>query len=269
MNKSLVRQQFGSNAANYVDSVVHAKGASLAKLVDVVQPQTAWHGLDVATGAGHTAFAFAPHVSKMLATDLTEQMLEQVRKQISTKGHANVETALADAEALPFEDSSFDLVTCRIAPHHFPSIPAFVDEIRRVLKSGGIAAIVDNVSPDQNTTPGFSDQELDAAATDYNDFEKLRDPSHVRAWTVSEWLTCIADAGLDVFHFECLDKAMSFNAWCRNQSVPNDLEPVLSDMLTKASPAFAEYIRPHPLDHDDIGFVITELLVVARKPHRS
>ncbi len=47
----------------------------------------------------------------MLATDLTEEMLEQVRKQVKEKGLGNVDTAHADAEAMPFEDQTFDLVT--------------------------------------------------------------------------------------------------------------------------------------------------------------
>ncbi|MGI9423359.1 MAG: hypothetical protein ACR2PA_09200, partial [Hyphomicrobiaceae bacterium] len=62
-----------------------------------------------------------------------------------------------------------------------------------------------------------------------------------------------------------LDKAMSFNAWCRNQSVPSETVPRLASMLKDASPAFAAYIRP--LDEtDDIGFTIVELLAVAKKP---
>ena len=60
MNKSLVQQQFGAHAAAYATSSVHAKGASLGRLVELVRPQPSWQALDVATGAGHTAAAFAP-----------------------------------------------------------------------------------------------------------------------------------------------------------------------------------------------------------------
>ena len=58
-------------------------------------------------------------------------------KLATSKGFANMETAHADAEALPFEDARFDLVTCRIAAHHFPDVPTFVAEVWRVLKGGG------------------------------------------------------------------------------------------------------------------------------------
>ena len=63
MSKSTVQQQFGANAAHYVTSQPHAQGASLARLVELVGPQPDWLLLDVATAAGHTALAFAPHVA--------------------------------------------------------------------------------------------------------------------------------------------------------------------------------------------------------------
>ena len=76
----------------------------------------------------------------MIASDLTAEMLVEAAKLAKAKGFANMETAPADAEALPFEDARFDLVTCRIAPHHFPDIPTFVAEVWRTLKPGGTFA---------------------------------------------------------------------------------------------------------------------------------
>ncbi|MBU2532689.1 MAG: methyltransferase domain-containing protein, partial [Alphaproteobacteria bacterium] len=168
MSKDLVRELFGANAANYVVSDVHAKGASLARLVEIVDPKPDWQGLDIATGGGHTALVFAPHVARMIASDLTREMLAQVEAQVRDKAIGNVDTVEADAEALPFDDASFNLVTCRIAPHHFPDIPKFVSEVYRVTKPGGVFALVDNAAPDEATNPGFSDEELSEAAETYN-----------------------------------------------------------------------------------------------------
>lgn len=264
MSKELIQKQFGANAANYVTSSVHAKGVSLKRLVEMAEPKPDWTVLDVATGGGHVAFAFAPHVARVVASDLTEEMLVEVRKQIDAKGMANVETARADAEALPFADASFDLVTCRIAPHHFGDIPKFVAEVRRVLKPGGTFALVDNVSPDANITPGFSDAELQQAADTYNRFEKIRDPSHGRAWQPMEWHDCVAAAGFEIAHSEFLPKKMHFLSWLNNMSVPEDKRPGLEEMLRKPAPAFAAYIQP--VDGDDgLGFTIAELLMIARR----
>src|SRR6266567_1474878 len=130
MTKSLVQEQFGATAAHYLTSKPHAKGKSLERLVELVQPQPHWHALDVATGAGHTAYAFAPHVARQWATDITDEMLNLVRGEVAKRQLANVRIAHAKAETLPFDDATFDLVSCRVAPHHFDSIDAFLDETR-------------------------------------------------------------------------------------------------------------------------------------------
>src|SRR6478752_8557165 len=184
MSKTAVQEQFGKTAAHYLTSKPHAAGKSLERLVILTSPQKNWRALDVATGGGHVAYTFAPHVERMWATDITQEMLDMVRGEAQKRGLANIRVAYAKAEALPFEDASFDLVTCRIAPHHFDSIPDFLAEVHRVLKPGATAAIVDNVVPA-------------GAVGDYiNAFERLRDPSHLRAFAMEEWRAAFAAARL-------------------------------------------------------------------------
>jgi ubiquinone/menaquinone biosynthesis C-methylase UbiE len=265
MSKELVQQQFGANAAAYLTSTVHAKGASLARLVELVEPRKDWTALDVATGAGHTAAVFAPHVAKVVASDLTPEMLEQVKKLAAGKGLANMETALADAEALPFADAAFDLVTCRIAPHHFPNVETFLAEVHRVLKPGGTFALVDNVSPDAETTPGFSAAELKAAGVAYNAFEKLRDPSHGRALDTAEWLVLMTKVGLELAHREHAPKAMDFQSWVKTMNVPAETVPRLAAMLDEASPALKSFLKPRN-EGGKRGFTLDELIAIARRP---
>lgn len=264
MPKSLVQSQFGMNARNYVTSDVHAKGASLARLVELVKPQDHWRVLDVATAAGHTALAIAPHVAHVVASDITPEMLVETRRLVAERGLTNVETAEADAEALPFADVSFDLVTCRIAPHHFADVAAFLSEARRVLRPNGILAVVDNVSPDAETTPGFTIRELKDAAIGYNAFEKIRDPSHHRALTMTEWRELIADMGFEVLAAELAPKTMDFAAWCRTMSVPADTVERLAAMLRDAGSAFGAFIQQRT-DGATIGFRLVEAIVIARK----
>jgi len=222
MTKSLVQEQFGATAAHYLTSKPHAKGKSLERLVELVQPQPAWRALDVATGAGHTAYAFAPHVARVWATDITEEMLALVRDEIAKRNLANVRVAYAKAEALPFEDQSFDLVTCRIAPHHFDSIAGFLDEARRVLKSGATLAIADNIVP-----PG--------SVGDYvNAFERLRDPSHLRAWTMEEWRAALAGHGFAVRHEESAAKSIEFSSWASRHDA--NMQALLKAMLAETTP---------------------------------
>ncbi len=265
MSKTLVQSQFGANAKNYVTSAVHAKGASLARLVELVQPKPDWRALDVATAAGHTAFAFAPHVAHVTASDITPEMLAEARKLAAEKGFTNVDTAEGDAEALPFMDGAFDLVTCRIAPHHFPDVHAFVAEVWRVLKPGGTFALVDNISPDSITTPGFSNDALAEAAAAYNAFEKLRDPSHGRALTAGEWRDLITRQGFVLKAEERMDKAMDFDTWRRTMAVPAADVPTLCGMLTDSAPALAAFLRPQQAD-GKLGFALIEGVFIATKP---
>src|SRR6476620_6255198 len=99
-NKDLVKQQYGAHAEGYVTSKVHAQGASLKRLVELVQPVKVWRVLDVSTGGGHTALAFAPYVREVVASDLTPEMLQAAEKFIRGQGATNVTFKLADAENL-------------------------------------------------------------------------------------------------------------------------------------------------------------------------
>lgn len=253
--KDANRRQFGANAANYATSEVHAKGASLGRLVELVAPQDSWRALDIATAAGHTAFVFAPHVNHVVATDLTPEMIELAAAGAVERGLDNVSTELADAEALPFEDASFDLVTCRIAPHHFPDQPGFIGEVARVLKPGGTFAMVDNVVPTNAEVALFCD-----------DWEQRRDPSHVNCLSLPDWQRLCAEAGLDVSHAETAPKKMQFQRWADNMDVAADLRPQLLDDLLNATPAVREFLKPSGTTQQDASFELTEGLVVAGKP---
>lgn len=264
MTKSLVQQQFGAHAAAYATSAVHAKGASLGRLIELVEPQSHWQALDIATGAGHTAAAFAPHVAHVVASDITEEMLDEARKLAAAKGLANIEVAAADAEALPFEDQRFDLVTCRIAAHHFPDVPRFVREVKRVLKGGGTFALVDNIAPDALSTPGFPEAELRAAALTYNVFEKVRDPSHGRCLGLTEWGGIIGAAGIDLKHSERLPKDMEFAPWVERMAADAATVARLRAMLEDGTPALKAFLKPR-LEDDKLWFTLDEAILIARK----
>ena len=252
--KDLNRTQFGANAKNYATSQVHAKGASLARMVELVEPQPQWRVLDVATAAGHTGLAFAPHVAHVTATDLTPEMVALAGERAAELGSHNVTTQLADAEALPFDDNSFDLVTCRIAPHHFPNPPSFISEVARVLVPGATFAMVDNIVPENSEVALFCD-----------DWERRRDPSHVGCLSMAEWAQLMSNTGLAVQVSETAPKRMAFKSWADNMSVPKDVRPGLLTDLLEATPAVREFLRPEGSTQDDAVFYLTEGLFVASK----
>jgi ubiquinone/menaquinone biosynthesis C-methylase UbiE len=250
MSKSLVQEHFGATARSYLTSKPHAQGKSLDRLVELTQPRPDWQVLDVATGAGHTAYALAPHVARVWATDITEEMLNVVREQAGKRSLANLRVAYAKAEGLPFEDETFDLVTCRIAPHHFESIPRFLDEARRVLKRSGTFALVENVVPE-------------GSVGDYiNAFERFRDPSHIRAWTLQEWRDALRRHGFAVTHEEQMEKTMDFSSWAARHDAT--MQRLLRSMLTQTTPGVAAALAPHD-QAGELTFRLIEGIFIARR----
>jgi ubiquinone/menaquinone biosynthesis C-methylase UbiE len=250
MTKTLVQEQFGKTAATYLTSKPHAKGQSLERLVALTSPQNDWRVLDVATGGGHVAYTFAPHVARVWATDITQEMLDMVKAEAAKRGLANVRTAYAKAEALPFEDATFDLVTCRIAPHHFDSISDFLGEVNRVLKPSGLFALVDNVVPA-------------GSVGDYiNAFERFRDPSHLRAWTMQEWRDALKKAGLTVSHEEQIYKTMEFASWAGRHDAT--MQALLRAMLAQVTPEVKATLEPNG-SGSDLTFRLCEGLFVGKR----
>jgi ubiquinone/menaquinone biosynthesis C-methylase UbiE len=262
MSKALVKEQFGAAAEAYAVSRVHAQGASLGRLIELVAPQPDWRMLDIATGAGHTAFAFAPHVEEVVASDITPEMLATTLRLAQQRGLSNLRIQEADAEALPFPDASFELVTCRIAPHHFADVAAFLGEARRVLRPGGLFAMVDN------TVPGSAGEDVESmaqrSAGDYiNSIEKLRDPSHHRCLSVEEWLAAFVAAGFTVVHHETQPKAIEFLDWAVRLNPAADVVPRLRTLLLQAPPAAAAFLQVTPAG-DDLHFLLREAILIGR-----
>jgi ubiquinone/menaquinone biosynthesis C-methylase UbiE len=253
-SKALSRAQYTKHAQGYVTSKAHAKAPELARLVELARPQPDWVVLDVATGGGHTALVFAPHVGGVVATDLTPKMLDTAEAHITEQGATNVEFKLADAEDLPFDDGSFDLVTCRIAPHHFPDCARFVQESTRVLKPGGLLLVQDHVLPD--------DEE---AARAVDAFERLRDPSHNRAFDESEWRSMFEDAGLDVEHTEQIIKRHAFLPWAERQGCTADTTSQLIAMMQQAPTLAKEWMDPQDWSTPEATFVNHHILIAGRK----
>src|ERR687888_1275240 len=88
--KELARARFGRSAGSYVTSTILAEGGELPRMLDLARLTGAERVLDVATGGGHTALAFAPHVREVVATDLTPEMLEAAERFVRGQGAENV-----------------------------------------------------------------------------------------------------------------------------------------------------------------------------------
>ena len=147
--------------------------------------------LDVATGAGHTGLFFAGLGHEVTLADVSQAMLDRSSEAAAARGLA-VATRLHTAEKLPDADSCFDLVTCRVAAHHFSAPAEFVRETARVLRPGGWFLLIDgSIEDDQPEAEEWLHQ-----------VEKLRDPSHHRLLSPRSWTRLCEDARLPVVHSE-------------------------------------------------------------------
>lgn len=250
--KAKVQAQFGPSSDAYATSDVHARGESLALLVELVRPQPDWQVLDVATGAGHTALAFAPHVARVVATDVTAEMLRKTAELAAKRGLTNVETQPADAENLPFDDASFDLVTCRIAFHHFPNPRQALTEFARVLKPGGLLGFTDNITVPDRQAAGY-----------YNAYEKLRDPSHNWVYPLVRLQAMIEDAGLKVEASRELSKEFEFHEWADRQHASAATKEKLLEMMRHLPELLQPFLAPRWAD-ETMYFTLHEAVIIAR-----
>lgn len=251
---TLVQQQFGANAERYVRSRVHAQGQSLNRMVMLAAPEADWLALDVAPGGGHSAMAVAAHVRRVVALDITEAMLQAAREYARRLGRTDIVWVRGDGGRLPWTSATFDLVTCRVALHHFPDQAAAVHEWARVLKPGGRLVLVDNIAPD------------DAAAETYiNTFEKLRDPSHVWMHRLGQLVAFVQTAGLVVEHTERLVKPMQFHAWMERMQVATSVQRELHALLWDSAGAARTFLHPQETE-TGITFHLHEGIISARRP---
>lgn len=204
-----IRRQFGAAAARYATSSYHQSSPDLEKMLNAVDLTGREQVLDVGTGTGHTALAFAPHVASVIGLDMTEAMLEKARELAMEQGASNADFELGDAMDLPYESERFDLVTCRVCAHHFDDAQRAVEEMARVLRPGGWLLVVDSVSPEDP-----------AEDTYLNCIELIRDPSHVRNYTVSQWKGMFDASGLRAQYKGTWAAPLDFEDWVQRMGTP-------------------------------------------------
>lgn len=248
------RSQFGPVAESYLTSASHSNEAELAQFVQWVSPNGGTM-LDIATGGGHVAYAFAPHVTKVLATDITPEMLDIVSREASKRRLANLETRLMSAEDLVLAEATMDGVACRLAAHHFVDLPRFLREVYRVLVLGGWFLLVDTCGIDDDHV---ADSGLDA-------IERLRDPSHVRNQTPNTWRSILGASGFDIEKFELLAHEYAIKSWMDRMRVQEPQRSQLCEMMKSSEGALRKYLHPRG-EGEDLSFWLHQVAILARKP---
>lgn len=190
-NQSASAAQFNRQSDRYGKSHILADTQDVEQGLRDVPLSSGGTALDVATGGGHTALWLARHGWRVTAGDIAPRMLENAQALCAEVGF-RIETRLFPAEEIPFNDGSFDLVTVRVASHHFSSPAKFIREAARVLKPGAHFLLIDGSVPDDDPE---TEEWLHRV-------EKWRDPSHGRFLSRKGWEDLAREAGLKVVRSE-------------------------------------------------------------------
>jgi SAM-dependent methyltransferase len=247
---AVVDRQFGSQAAAYLNSGVHAAGADLTALVELVAQANAANVLDLGCGAGHVSFGVAPHVNSVVAYDLSPQMLAVVSQAARDRSLDNISVRQGVVEALPFADESFDFVLSRYSAHHWGDLDAGLREAARVVRAGGLVGIVDAISPGSP----LLDTVLQAT-------EILRDPSHVRDYSRAEWEAAFARSGLVADIVSPFQVHLEFGVWTERMRTPATQVAAIRALQGSVADSVRAYFRIG----EDGSFDLDVALLVARK----
>jgi ubiquinone/menaquinone biosynthesis C-methylase UbiE len=246
---SKVGQQFGAVAEAYLSSHVHRQGADLEAVAEKLQQKPLGRVLDLGCGAGHLSFAAAPFAEAVVAYDLSPEMIGIVGREARQRGHNNLSTQTGQVEKLPFEDRSFDWVLTRYSAHHWNDVRRALHEARRVLRSDGGLIIIDVCAPE--------DPLLD---THLQTVELLRDGSHVRDYSLSNWSAMLAEAGFEIENHSMWKLPLDFKTWVDRMNTPALFVDAIQ-ALTRNAP---QEVRNHFRVAEDGSFAPDSVLIEAR-----
>ncbi|MFC0153469.1 class I SAM-dependent methyltransferase [Xanthomonas dyei] len=227
-----VAAQFGPQAYAYLHSEVHAQGAEFAELRAGLAGHREGRLLDLGCGAGHVSFQLAPLMAEVVAYDLSTDMLTIVAATAAERGLTQVRTVQGVAERLPFETGSLDAVVSRYSAHHWSDVGQALREVRRVLRPGGVAAFIDVVAPG-----------LPLLDTHLQAIEVLRDTSHVRDYSVAQWLQMLGDAGLQVQRHHCQRLQLDYLSWVDRMRTPEVLRVAIRALQDAAVDEVRDYFQ--------------------------
>ena len=246
MSKRKVIERFDLSADLYDVSPEHIFTDDVEIAIKYSSPSKNDVYLDIASGTGHAFFKFLPYVGKAIAADISISMLRRLKLK-----YKKAFAVVSDAEALSFKDNTFTLVSCRIAPHHFENINNFFCEVKRALKNGGVFILIDNAVSDNEELRQF----IESA-------ERLRDPTHIRTYTFSEWEEMISRFFKIKFK-KTIRKVHPFEEWVSRAHLSGSEAQKLRELFLNASSKIKSYFEIKIENSKIISYTDDKILIIA------
>ena len=212
------KEQFNNQAKYYSSSKTFSAGESLNILSKIIRKKEFSSGLDIATGAGFTAFELSKSCKKVEATDISEGMINEARIIMKDRKINNLNFNICSAEELKYSDKEFDIVTCRTAAHHFLDVEKFCREVHRVLKDEGEFIIVDTITSDQIKLNNW-----------HQEVELIRDRSHIKNLSLIEWKHVLTKTNFYIIDIIQSRVTMNLNDWMERSGTSEKDKKILKD----------------------------------------
>jgi len=252
-HKVVVQESFTRQAKMYAIAPAVTDPDRITRFLNAVAPRPEWRLIDVACGPGFLALALAECCREAVGIDLTEAPLAIAERNREERGLRNVRFLTADADRLPFADNEFDLAICRLALHHMENPGQVLQEMARVCRPQGKVAIEDLVSSEHPSRADFQNQ-----------IERVRDPSHIRALAISDLLTLLAAAGLEIERLYSSEVLQNVERWLATSQTPSKQAAQVRDMIEADAREDLSGMQPF-FKEGEWYFHHPTLAVVARK----
>jgi SAM-dependent methyltransferase len=223
-----IRDEFAHQADAFARSPTMSLAETLGAVVELVPEDSEARWVEVACGPGLISRAMAPRVGSVLGLDLTPAMVEKARAEADAAGVDNLSFEVGDAAALDLPDDSLDGAITRFSLHHIPAPVRVLEEMRRVVKPGGLVVVADHVTDDEG-----------AAAAWHGQIERLRDPSHWACLTPSRLEVLAERAGLEPDVDRVIPFEIDFGEWL-NRGSGGPAHADLIERLLGEAPATVE-----------------------------
>jgi ubiquinone/menaquinone biosynthesis C-methylase UbiE len=212
--------------------------------------------LDVACGTGIVSRALAPLVESVTGIDVTSAMLTEARLIAEREGLRNLEFRECPAENITFPSQTFDLCFTRFSLHHFEVPIIQLREMARVTKFGGSIVVIDLVAPSDPALAGL-----------YNDYERLRDPSHTVALSSQQLEDVVLAVGIPIQQLEKIEVSVNVERWLDLTDTPSQTRArIVADLEGElAGRSAATGLSPYRDENGGLTFRQEWVLIVGTK----